>query len=148
MRPPIAPITFPELQAARARIAGTAVRTPLIRLRVDAPCEIYLKLETLQPIGSFKLRGALNAMRALSPAQLADGVYTPSAGNMAQGVAWAARELGVPCRVIAPDHAREIGLGGWGGPRGRGAGGPAFPPPPPPRVRRSRRSSGLARPCG
>ena len=105
MRPPIAPITLPEFQAARARIAGTAVRTPLIRLRVDAPCEIYLKLETLQPIGSFKLRGALNAMRALSPAQLADGVYTPSAGNMAQGVAWAARELGVPCRVIAPDHA-------------------------------------------
>ncbi|MGH7654099.1 MAG: threonine ammonia-lyase [Gemmatimonadaceae bacterium] len=105
MRPPIAPITLAELQTARARIAGTAVRTPLIRLRTDAPCEIYLKLETLQPIGSFKLRGALNAMRSLSPGQLADGVYTPSAGNMAQGVAWAARELGVPCRVIAPDHA-------------------------------------------
>jgi threonine dehydratase len=81
------------------------VRTPLVRLRVDAPCEIYLKLETLQPIGSFKLRGALNAMRALKPDQLARGVYTPSAGNMAQGVAWAARELGVTCRVIAPDHA-------------------------------------------
>lgn len=105
MRPPIAPITLPELQAARQRIAGGAIRTPLIRLRVDAPGEIYLKLETLQPIGSFKLRGALNAMRALRPDQLADGVYTPSAGNMAQGVAWAARELGVPCRVIAPDHA-------------------------------------------
>ena len=105
MRPPIAPITLPELQAARERIAGTAVRTPLVRLRVDAPGEIYLKLETLQPIGSFKLRGALNAMRALRPDQLAEGVYTPSAGNMAQGVAWAARELGVPCRVIAPDHA-------------------------------------------
>ncbi|MFI5232312.1 MAG: threonine/serine dehydratase [Gemmatimonadales bacterium] len=105
MRPPIAPITLPELQAARARIAGGVMRTPLIRLRVDAPGEIYLKLETLQPIGSFKLRGALNAMRALSPAQLAAGVYTPSAGNMAQGVAWAARELGVSCRVVAPDHA-------------------------------------------
>lgn len=105
MRAPIAPITLAQFQAARERITGTAVRTPLVRLRVDAPCEIYLKLETLQPIGSFKLRGALNAMRALTPQQLAEGVYTPSAGNMAQGVAWAARELGVPCRVIAPDHA-------------------------------------------
>jgi len=105
VRAPIAPITLAQFQAARERITGTAVRTPLVRLRVDAPCEIYLKLETLQPIGSFKLRGALNAMRALTPQQLAEGVYTPSAGNMAQGVAWAAREIGVPCRVIAPDHA-------------------------------------------
>lgn len=105
MRAPIAPITLQEFEAARARIAGTAVRTPLIRLQADSPCEIYLKLELLQPIGSFKLRGALNAMRALPADRLADGVYTASAGNMAQGVAWAARELGIPCRVIAPDHA-------------------------------------------
>lgn len=107
MRAPIAPISLAEFQAARARIAGTAVRTPLVRLYVDSPCEIFLKLETLQPIGSFKLRGALNAMRALPPARLADGVYTASAGNMAQGVAWAARELGIPCRVVAPDHAPQ-----------------------------------------
>jgi threonine dehydratase len=110
VRTPIAPVSIAELQAARGRIAGTAFRTPLVRLHVDTPSEIYLKLETLQPIGSFKLRGALNAMRALPPAQLADGVYTASAGNMAQGLAWAARELGVPCRVVAPDHAPRTKL--------------------------------------
>ena len=103
--PPLAPIPLYDIQAARGRIAGTAVRTPLVRLHVDAASEIHLKLETLQPIGSFKLRGALNAMRLLPPDRLRHGVYTASAGNMAQGVAWAARELGVPCRVIAPDHA-------------------------------------------
>jgi threonine dehydratase len=86
------------------------MRTPLVRLQVDAPCEIYLKLENLQPIGSFKIRGALNAMRALPPERLADGVYTASAGNMAQGLAWAARELGVPCRIVAPDHAPRTKL--------------------------------------
>ena len=80
------------------------MRTPLVRLFHDGPAEIYLKLETLQPIGSFKLRGALNAMRSLPPYMLRDGVYTASAGNMAQGLAWAARELGVSCRIIAPDH--------------------------------------------
>jgi threonine dehydratase len=105
VRQPLAPISLQELEAARKRIAGTAVRTPLVRLHADSSSEIYLKLETLQPIGSFKLRGALNAMRALPAARLAQGVYTASAGNMAQGLAWAARELGVPCRVIAPDHA-------------------------------------------
>jgi threonine dehydratase len=110
VRAPIAALLLPEFQAARTRIAGTALRTPLIRLRVDAPCEIYLKLESLQPIGSFKIRGALNAMRALPPERLADGVYTASAGNMAQGLAWAARELGVPCRVVAPDHAPRTKL--------------------------------------
>ena len=103
--PPLAPIPLSDVQAARGRIAGTAVRTPLVRLHVDAAPEIHLKLETLQPIGSFKLRGALNAMRLLPPDRLRHGVYTASAGNMAQGVAWAAREVGVPCRVIAPDHA-------------------------------------------
>jgi threonine dehydratase len=72
---------------------------------VDAPAEIYLKLENLQPIGSFKLRGALNAMRSLDRSVLARGVYTASAGNMAQGVAFGAREIGVPCTVIMPDSA-------------------------------------------
>jgi threonine dehydratase len=110
VRAAIAPIAIEELQAARGRIAGTALRTPLVRLQVDSPCEIYLKLETLQPIGSFKIRGALNAMRALPAGRLADGVYTASAGNMAQGLAWAARELGVPCRVVAPDHAPRTKL--------------------------------------
>ena len=86
------------------------MRTPLVRLQVDAPVEIHLKLETLQPIGSFKLRGALSAMRALSPDRLREGVYTASAGNMAQGLAWAAREMGVPCRILAPDHAPQTKL--------------------------------------
>jgi len=76
-----------------------------VRLDADAPCEIFLKLECLQPIGSFKLRGAGNAM-ALAPREaLARGVYTASAGNMAQGVAWNARRLGIPCTVVVPDHA-------------------------------------------
>ena len=69
--------------------------------------EIYLKLENLQPIGSFKLRGAGNAMALASPEALAKGVYTPSAGNMAQGVAWNARRLGIPCHVVVPDHAPQ-----------------------------------------
>ena len=110
MRAPLAPIALTEVQSARARIAGTALRTPLMRLQVDASSEIYLKLENLQPIGSFKIRGALNAMRALPRERLAEGVYTASAGNMAQGLAWAARELGVPCRVVAPDHAPRTKL--------------------------------------
>ncbi|MFI5244623.1 MAG: threonine/serine dehydratase [Gemmatimonadales bacterium] len=110
MRPAIAPITLEDVHAARARIAGAVLRTPLVRLQVDAPGEIWLKLENLQPIGSFKIRGALNAMRALPPERLTEGVYTASAGNMAQGLAWAARELGVPCRVVAPDHAPRTKL--------------------------------------
>ena len=90
-------------------IAGTAVRTPLVRLNApEAPAEIYLKLENLQPIGSFKIRGAYNAARQAD--DVSAGLVTASAGNMAQGVAWAARELGVPCTVIAPDHAPEAKL--------------------------------------
>lgn len=86
------------------------MRTPLVRLHVDAPAEIHLKLETLQPIGSFKLRGALNAIRAMPPERLRHGVYTASAGNMAQGLAWAAREAGVACRIVAPDHIPDTKL--------------------------------------
>src|SRR5689334_7237659 len=98
--------TLPEIEAARARIRGVTIRTPLVRLNVDdAPAEIYLKLENLQPIGSFKLRGAANAMLQLAPEQLARGVLTASAGNMAQGAAWMARRLGVACTVVAPETA-------------------------------------------
>ena len=103
--PRIEPPTEGDIRAARDRIAGSAIRTPLIRLAVDAPVEIYLKLESLQPIGSFKLRGATNAIRSLPPDALKQGVYTASAGNMAQGVAWGARALGVPCTVIMPESA-------------------------------------------
>lgn len=92
--------------SARDRIAGDALRTPLLKYDGDrGDPEIFLKLESLQPIGSFKLRGALNCIRSLPPAQVAEGVYTASAGNMAQGVAWAARQLGVRASVVVPDTA-------------------------------------------
>src|SRR5574341_1374675 len=105
------PIPLEDIRAAREHIAGSAIRTPLIRLHVDdAPAEIYLKLECLQPIGSFKLRGAGNAIALASREQLARGVYTASAGNMAQGVAWNARRLGIPCTVVVPEHAPETKL--------------------------------------
>ena len=82
-----------------------------MRLHVDcAPAEIYLKLENLQPINSFKIRGAYNATAQAPREELAAGVVTTSAGNMAQGVGWAARELGIPCTVIVPDHAPETKL--------------------------------------
>ena len=102
------PAGCPDLNAireARQAIAGSAIRTPLVRL--NAPGEIYLKLENLQPIGSFKIRGAANAMAYMSADELRRGVVTASAGNMAQGVAWRARELGIPCTVIAPETAPE-----------------------------------------
>jgi threonine dehydratase len=95
-----------EIHAARERIAGVAVRTPLMRIDIpDEPADIWLKLENLQPIGSFKIRGAANAMAALPDSELAHGVLTASAGNMAQGVAWCARARGIACTVIAPDSA-------------------------------------------
>jgi threonine dehydratase len=98
--------TLADVEAARERLRGIVTRTPLVRLNVDdAPAEIYLKLENLQPIGSFKLRGATNAMRLAGPERLADGVYTASAGNMAQGVAWSARRMGVTATAVVPDHA-------------------------------------------
>src|SRR5689334_19440882 len=100
--------TLSDIQSARARIGGAAIRTPLVRLNLDdAPAEVYLKLENLQPIGSFKLRGAANAMAQLPPEQLRRGVITASAGNMAQGVAWMARRLGIPCIVVAPETAPD-----------------------------------------
>lgn len=81
-----------------------------MRLDVDAPCEIWLKLECLQRIGSFKLRGATSAIRQAEPGAWRGGVWTTSAGNMAQGVCWVARELGVPGTVVAPDHAPRAKL--------------------------------------
>ncbi len=81
-----------------------------MRLEVDAPCEIWLKLECLQPIGSFKLRGATSAIRQAGREEWSAGVWTTSAGNMAQGVCWVARELGVPATVVAPDHAPRAKL--------------------------------------
>ena len=87
------------------------IRTPLVPLNFeDAPGQIWLKLENLQPIGSFKLRGAGNAMRLASREALEKGVYTASAGNMAQGLAWNARRLGVPCTVVIPETAPQTKL--------------------------------------
>lgn len=102
---PALQLPAPEaLHDARERLRGLATRTPLIRLH-GVTGEVWLKCENLQPIGSFKIRGAGNAIRRMAPADYADGVATASAGNMAQGVAWCARELGVPCHVIVPDNA-------------------------------------------
>ena len=101
-------ITADDVLAARDRIAPIVKRTPLIPLEgIDG---IHLKLETLQPIRSFKVRGAANAIGMLSADELADGVYTASAGNMAQGLAWAARHHGVPCSVVVPEDAPRTKL--------------------------------------
>jgi threonine dehydratase len=100
-------IPLEEIRRGRETIAGAAVHTPLLRLEADTEAEIYLKLENLQPIGSFKIRGAVNAVRQAPREKIAAGAVTTSAGNMAQGVAWAAREAGVPCTVIVPEHAPE-----------------------------------------
>ena len=94
--------------AARERIAGTVLRTPLVKLQVDSPGrEIYLKLENLQPTNSFKIRGAANAVAKLTADQRARGVWTISAGNAGQGVAYAARAAGVPCTVVTIETAPE-----------------------------------------
>jgi len=104
-------LSIEDIRRARPAIADAAIRTPLLRLNVwDAPSEIYLKLENLQPIGSFKIRGAANAMSLIPRSELAKGVLVASAGNMAQGAAWNARRLGIPCTVIAPDYAPETKL--------------------------------------
>ena len=98
-------IPLEDIRAARGRIANAAIRTPLVRLNADASADIYLKLECLQPIGSFKIRGASNAMALAPRSELARGVWTASAGNMAQGVAWNANRLGIPCTVVVPEGA-------------------------------------------
>lgn len=99
---PVRPIALADIQAARERIAGIVVRTPLVRLELGpgAP-DIRLKLENLQPINAYKLRGAANAVALLSDAERRRGVWTISAGNAGQGVAYAARKAGVPCTVVA-----------------------------------------------
>ena len=103
-------IELAEIEAARERIAGAAVRTPLLRLHVEAPAEIYLKLENLQPVNSFKIRGATNAVMLAPASERKKGLVTASAGNMAQGVAWTARELGVPATIAVPEHAPQAKL--------------------------------------
>jgi threonine dehydratase len=99
-------IPLDEIRRASERLGDAVLRTPIVRLDE----RIWLKLENLQPIGSFKLRGALSAVRAAAPDELRGGVVTASAGNMAQGVAWAAREAGVRARVVAPETAPRAKL--------------------------------------
>jgi threonine dehydratase len=99
------PITLSAVEEARRNIAGTALRTPLVPLPVAGEAEVWLKLENLQPIGSFKIRGAANVMAKTPREHLQRGVLTASAGNMAQGVAFCARRIGVPATIVAPDTA-------------------------------------------
>src|SRR5579871_6400335 len=101
------PVTLAQVEEARRRIADIAMRTPLVAFQGDAAPSVYLKLENLQPIGSFKIRGAANVMGRTPREKLERGVLTASAGNMAQGVAFCARRLGVPATIVAPDTAPQ-----------------------------------------
>src|SRR5437870_12879459 len=104
------PITTTQIQQASARIRGSVLRTPIVRLNIDSDMEIYLKLENLQPTGSFKVRGACNAIALAGQGAKSRGVYTCSAGNMAQALAWQARQKGIPCTAIVPDNAPKTKL--------------------------------------
>src|SRR5207244_3500844 len=107
----IRPIELAEVQEARKRIAGTIVRTPLIRLELGPDCpDIRLKLENLQPINAYKLRGAANAVAMLSESERKRGVWTISAGNAGQGVAYAARQASAPCTVVVIETAPKSKL--------------------------------------
>jgi threonine dehydratase len=99
------PITAAQARDARGNIASSALRTPLVRFNGDGSANLYLKLENLQPIGSFKIRGAANVMARTPRERLSRGVLTASAGNMAQGVAFCARQIGVSATIIAPETA-------------------------------------------
>src|SRR5438270_4258039 len=106
--PPVRPVTLDEIYAARERIRGVITRTPLIKLRHGTPApEIWLKLDNLQPINAFKIRGAANAVAMLTAEERAKGVWTISAGNAGQGVAYAAGQYGIPCTVVTIDTAPE-----------------------------------------
>ena len=108
---PVRPIPLEDIEAARGRIAGTAIRTPLVKLDlgVDGP-DVRLKLENLQPTNAYKIRGAANAVAKLSPEEKARGVWTISAGNAGQGVAYAARAAGISCSVVAIETAPQTKL--------------------------------------
>jgi threonine dehydratase len=107
---PVRPVALEDIEEARERISSTVLRTPLVRLDLgDAP-EIYLKLENLQPTNAYKIRGAANAVAMLSDEERARGVWTISAGNAGQGVAYAARAAGIPCSVVAIETAPQTKL--------------------------------------
>jgi threonine dehydratase len=105
------PATLGEIHSAARRLQGLSLRTPLVRLNIEnATAKIYLKMENLQAIGSFKVRPAGSAILNIPPEQLAQGVYTASSGNMAQGVAYAARQLGIPATVLLPKTQQPLKL--------------------------------------
>jgi len=108
---PTRQIALAAIRDAATAVYGAAIRTPLVRVYLEPPApELYLKLEVLQPIGSFKIRGAYNVIRQLSAAELNEGVWTVSAGNAAQGVAFAARKAGARCAVMVMDTAPDTKL--------------------------------------
>ena len=111
MIPPVRPIALEDIEQARGRVAGTVIRTPLVKLDLgpDAP-EIWLKLENLQPTNAYKIRGATNAVARLSDEERSKGVWTISAGNAGQGVAYAARAFGIPSTVVAIETAPQTKL--------------------------------------
>ena len=108
---PVRPISIDDIEQARARVAGTVLRTPLVKLDLgrDRP-DIRLKLENLQPTNAYKIRGAANAVAKLSDEDRARGVWTISAGNAGQGVAYAARQFGIPATVVAIETAPQTKL--------------------------------------
>ena len=111
MIPPVRPIAIDDIERARARIAGTVLRTPLVKLELGSGApDVRLKLENVQPTNAYKIRGGTNAVAALSDEARARGVWTISAGNAGQAVAYAARSLGVPCTVIAIETAPQTKL--------------------------------------
>jgi threonine dehydratase len=107
---PVRPILLDDIEAARIRVSGTVLRTPLVRLDLGDRPDIYLKLENLQPTNAYKIRGATNSVAALSAEDRARGVWTISAGNAGQGVAYAARSFGIPCSVVAIETAPQTKL--------------------------------------
>ena len=108
---PVRPISIDDIEQARQRIAGTVLRTPLLKLDVGSSApEVWLKLENLQPTNAYKIRGGTNAVARLSDEERAKGVWTISAGNAGQGVAYAARQFGVPCTVVAIETAPQTKL--------------------------------------
>src|SRR5689334_23155667 len=110
MPEPVRPIRLSDIEEARKRIGGTVIRTPLVKLDAGSHADIYLKLENLQPTNAYKIRGGANAVAHLSEAERARGVWTISAGNAGQGVAYAARAFGVPCSVVAIETAPQTKL--------------------------------------
>src|SRR5260221_3800839 len=111
MTDPVRPIAIEDIEQARTRVAGTVLRTPLVKVDLGSGApDIRLKLENLQPTNAYKIRGATNAVSHLSDEQRAKGVWTISAGNAGQGVAYAALKFGIPCTVVAIETAPQTKL--------------------------------------